>query len=213
MQETQTSGWMGMMEVLGPSLSLPPDPSPHLVYISVVSVMEAVTWRLPGSGLNFPSARVGALISLGEPLFTQVQAGVRVNTHTHTHTHTHTQAAAAPCYVRGVSQGCLHVASFTLTPTALWGRRETPRPVPPPPWLGAAGQGDPIRWTYGLPCILEEPSRVPSPRLEPQPRVRRHLILPSLVPVCPPPVDLRGRLWNSGKGTVTKDHPQGDSGD
>ena len=29
MQETQTSGWMGMMEVLGPSLSLPPDPSPH----------------------------------------------------------------------------------------------------------------------------------------------------------------------------------------
>lgn len=47
-------------------------------------MMEAVTWRLPGSGLSFPSA-VGALISLGEPLFTQVQAGVRVNTHTHTH--------------------------------------------------------------------------------------------------------------------------------
>lgn len=26
MEETQTSGWMEMMEVLGPSLSLPPDP-------------------------------------------------------------------------------------------------------------------------------------------------------------------------------------------
>ena len=76
-------GGLGTFPV--PSSGPLPPPFPHLVYISVVSVMEAVTWGLPGSGLNFPSARVGALISLGEPLFTQVQAGVRVNTHTHEH--------------------------------------------------------------------------------------------------------------------------------
>lgn len=36
---------------------------------------------------------------------------------THALSHTHTRAAAAPYYIRRVSQGCLQVASFTLAPT------------------------------------------------------------------------------------------------
>lgn len=138
-------------------------------------MMEAVTWRLPGSGLSFPSA-VGALISLGEPLFTQVQAGVCVNTHTHTHTH----AASAPCYVRGVSQGCLHVASFMLTPTAPWGRTETLRPMPPTAPMARSCRARRSRRMDFL-ASLQSPAGSPSPLFEPQPRVRRHLILPSLV--------------------------------
>ena len=132
---------------------------------------------MPGSGLSFPSARVGALISLGEPLFTQVQAGVHVNTHTHTHTHTHACCLCSMLYKR--SQGCLHVAFFTLTPTAPWGRRDTLRPVLPTPKAGSCRARR--SHTMDFLASLWSPPGSPSPLFEPQPRVRRHLILPSLV--------------------------------
>ena len=129
-------GGLGTFPV--PSSGPLPPPVPHLVYISVVSVMEAVTWRLPGSGLNFPSARVGALISLGEPLFTQVQAGVRVNTHTHTHTHTHTSCRCSMLCKRSQSglppRGLLH--AHTHCPV---GEEGDPEARAPAPMAGSCG--------------------------------------------------------------------------